>query len=112
MNINYDIFGTLEFWLAIIFSFVVSFVIAVIVQDVWNTFWDLHTSDDDEEFFTINDELPLVTGCRVFDIVTNTVGIYVADVDNNAVVLTALGENKIHIYHTNLQSLIVVDDME
>lgn len=108
---NYDILRTHEFWLAIACSFVFSYVIAVIVQDVWNTFWDLHTSDDDEEFIALNDELPLVTGCQVYDIVTETIGVYIADVDNDAVVLTALGENKYYIYRTNPQSLIAVDDM-
>ena len=113
--INCDVFGNIEFWFAIAFSFVVSFVIAVIVQDVWNLFWDLHTiADDDEEFdtLTLNDELPLVCGCRVFDIVHNHVGVFLALDEEYAIVVVSQGNNKLYVYHTNPEALIVEEDME
>lgn len=111
---NCDVLRNYEFWLVIVFSFVVSFAMTVIIQDVWNIWNDLHTTNDNEEFSIVilNDDLPLAYDCRVFDIVHNHIGIFLAFNGEYAIVAVLQGNNKIHIYHTNPEALIVVEDME
>ena len=98
-----------DFWIAIAFAFIVSFVLSAIVQDIYDTFIDIHDEDDIE--YEVSDE-QLNIGCTVYDILSERVGIYCGtDDDSNAVIINAQ-DNTIYIFKTELNALLTIKQQE
>lgn len=106
MNEFISIITNGEFWIAILFAFVVSFVLAVIIQDVVDTFKDIQESE-----YEVSDE-KLNIGCTVYDILHEVVGIYCGtDDDCNAVIVMAQ-DNTVYIIKTELNALLTIKQQE
>lgn len=95
-----------EFWIAIGFGFIISLVLAYIVQNVYDMWTDVDTIE-----YCISGK-PLSIGCMAYDIMSETIGIYCGTYlkDNTlcGVVIIPDG-NTIHCYYPELVNLISVE---
>lgn len=98
------------FWIAIIICFLFSFIIAVIVQDVYDTLVELKYPEYEEV------DIEPTVGCHVYDILNEDIGIYCgtceSDGDTYAVIVSALNENTVCITHSVFENIIVVQEQE
>lgn len=100
-----NILSRSEFWIAIAFAFIVSFILATIVQDVVDTLVD---NDYSELCYSFTFEEPYV-GCMVYDESHNIVGIYCGTHDNNTCgVVIDIVDNKIFYYYPKLETLYTI----
>lgn len=99
-----------EFWIAITFAFVVSFILATIVQDIYDTLMDIRYAEDDDEYEVSDEQLHI--GCTVYDIISERAGIYCGtDDDSNAVVIQAQ-DNSIYVFKAELNALLTLKQQE
>lgn len=99
-----------EFWVAMLFAFAVSFVLAVIIQDTVNRFIDLSVPE-----YVFTDEEPYF-GCLVYDTENSIEGIYCGTHLKNdtlcGVVVTVVEDNTIHCYYPDLKNLKTIEQQE
>lgn len=102
-----------ELCLSIVFSAIISFIIAVIAQSIYDSF--IYYQDDDEvtESISVSDD-ELFIGCRVYDILTHCIGYYCGEAlgeDNNIyAVVVVTDANTIYCYKTVTGALLTVDE--
>ena len=98
-----------EFWLAIICAFAVAFIMAEIVQYIYDELIRLsdNAEDDEEELYYSTADLTI--GCLVKDIQRNWVGHYAGDSDNGLPIVVIFKNNEVIYYETNYNNLIVVE---
>ena len=115
MNMNnlIEALSNSDFWIAIAFAFVVSFLIATFVQDVYNTCVDI--LDEELVNYVFTDE-ELYIGCMVYDTVLDVIGTYCGThlgVDNNLYgIVTVIQDNKIYYYYPVLDNLKMVEEQK
>lgn len=106
---NPDVFKNPEFWLAIVFSFAVSFIMAEIVQYIYDELIRLlNDTDDDEELYTYS-TADFEVGCLVKDIQRNYIGYYAGLSDNGLPIVVYTLDKTVIYYETNYNNLIVVE---
>ena len=104
-----DVLKNYEFWLAIAFSFAVSYVIAFIIQYAINELICLFNEPDDEQEFYTYSTAPLEVGCLVKDVQLNYIGYYVGKSDSGLALVVYSLDKTVFYYETNYTNLIVVE---
>ena len=97
-----------EFWVSVFYGFIISLILAYIIQDVCS----MWTEDTTEYCFT-GEKLSI--GCTVYDIISETIGIYCGTYLKNdtlcGVVIT-MEDNTVYCNYPELVNLITVEEQE
>ena len=103
-----------DFWIAIIFAFIVSYLIAIFAQDIYDTYRDIMDEDVTVNYVLLDEELYI--GCMVYDTVLDVIGTYCGThlgVDNNLYgIVTVIQDNKIYYYYPVLDNIKMVEEQK
>lgn len=106
---NTEVFKNPEFWLAIMLSFAVSFIIASIFQYCIDELIRLSVNaDDGEELYTYS-TASLEVGCLVKDEQLNYIGHYAGQSDEGLAIVVIVLDKKCFYYKTKKSNLKVVE---
>ena len=106
MRMFFGVISNPEFWIAIGCGFIISVVLAYIVQELY-----LMWIDDDTTEYRITGE-KLSIGCLVYDVMSETVGIYCGTYRKNNIlcgVVVNLDDDTVYCYYPELVNLITVE---
>lgn len=106
MSMFISVISNPEFWIAIGCGFIISVVLAYIIQDVYYMWTDELTT----EYRITGKKLSI--GCTVYDVLSETVGIYCGTYlkDNTLCgVVINFEDNTVHCYYPELVNLIAVE---
>jgi hypothetical protein len=93
-----------EFWIAIIVALMLSFVLATIVQDLYDTYIDICNEDIDYE---VSDE-KLNIGCTVKDCLNGIIGLYCGTDDNGKAIIINAQDNTVYVYKAEHTTLLTI----
>lgn len=113
MNKFIEVLYNSDFWIAIIFAFVVSFLIATFAQDIYDSCVDV--LEDVTVNYVLLDE-KLYIGCMVHDSVLDVIGTYcgthLAEDNNLYGIVAVIQDNKIYYYYPVLDNLKTVEEQK
>lgn len=110
MNKFISIISNGDFWIAIVVAFIVSFVLAYIAQDIFNS---LILNRDIHEYLIIDEELTI--GCTVYDTLTKRVGTYCGIHQENDTlygVVVTKQNNTVYYSYSVLENLLTIKEQE
>lgn len=113
MNKFIEVLYNSDFWVAIIFAFIVSYLIAIFAQDIYDSYVDV-LEDVTANYVLLDEELYI--GCMVHDSVLDVIGTYCGThlgEDNNLYgIVAVIQDNKIYYYYPVLDNLKHVEEQK
>ena len=98
-----------EFWVGLALCFLVSLVLAVIAQDIWDNLRNISVEEYDIDELEVID-LDVEIGDTVYDTLNRRVGIYCGSNGDYAVVLMVLDSRNLYYYYPLFNSLIKLQE--